>query len=101
MIFEADDFDPAAVHGLYARTKAEAPRLVLAAGQAGLDVSVVHPSGICGPYDCGAGHLTQLFIDYYKGRLTACVAGGYDFVDVRDVADGIIAAAQKGKPGAC
>ena len=35
------------------------------------------------------------------GKLPACVRGGYDFVDVRDVADGCIAAADKGRRGEC
>ena len=62
---------------------------------------VVHPSGILGPGDYGHGHLTQLVTDYLNGRLTACVKGGYDFVDVRDVAAGILAAADKGRKGEC
>ena len=45
--------------------------------------------------------MTQLVIDFYKSRLTAGVRGGYDFVDVRDVADGIISCCEKGLPGEC
>lgn len=101
VIAETDRFDPERVEGLYAKTKAEATALALKAAAQGLDVSVVHPSGICGPYDAGRGHLTQLFIDFYKGRLTAGLNGGYDFVDVRDVAAGILACCEKGRRGAC
>jgi dihydroflavonol-4-reductase len=36
-----------------------------------------------------------------KGKLAAAVRGGFDFVDVRDVADGILAAADEGRAGAC
>ena len=99
---EIDHFDPDKVVGLYAKTKAEATQYVLdAAKAAGLDVSVVHPSGISGPYDCGHGHITQLLIDYCNGGLAAGVKGGYDFVDVRDVADGIISCCEHGRPGEC
>ena len=101
VITEIDSFDPKLVKGLYAKTKAEATAFVLQAAEQGLDVSVVHPSGICGPYDTGRGHLTQLFIDYYKGRLTAGLRGGYDFVDVRDVAAGVIACCEQGRRGEC
>ena len=61
----------------------------------------MHPSGICGPYDYGHGHLTQLVQDFCTGRLAAGVDGGYDFVDVRDVAAGILACCERGRPGEC
>jgi len=100
VIRETKAFDPALVSGCYAKAKAETTRNVLAASDQGLPVVVVHPSGICGPYDYGRGNLTQLLIDYCKGHLTAGVdGGGYDFVDVRDVAQGIIAACHRGRPG--
>ena len=40
-------------------------------------------------------------LDYLDGRLTAGVRGGYDFVDVRDVANGIISALDSEKCGGC
>ncbi len=62
---------------------------------------MVHPSGILGPYDNSGNHLVQLVKDYIKGKLPACVKGGYDFVDVRDVAAGCLLAAEKGRQGEC
>ncbi|WP_029146331.1 NAD-dependent epimerase/dehydratase family protein [Microbacterium luticocti] len=93
----AADFDPDRVVGEYAKTKAEATREVLAA----TDVSrvVVHPSGLIGPWDFGETHLTRLIRDASTGRLPIAVPGGYDFVDVRDVASGIVAAASHGADG--
>lgn len=101
VIREVGEFSPALVHGAYAKTKAEATQEVLDSAAAGLNVSVVHPSGIMGPGDWGHAHLTQLVVDYLRGSLRACVAGGYDFVDVRDVAEGTLAAAEMGEPGGC
>ncbi len=100
-ITETTVFNAELVVGLYAKTKAEATAYVLGAADRGLNVCIVHPSGIAGPYDNGNGHLTTLVIDYYKNRLTSGVSGGYDFVDVRDVASGIIAASDKGRKGEC
>ena len=97
-VSETDVFSPGAVVGLYAKTKAAATAYALAARARGLDVRVVHPSGICGPYDYGHGHLTQLVQDFCTGRLAAGVDGGYDFVDVRDVAAGILACCDRGRP---
>jgi len=101
IITETNEFSLDHVVGLYARTKAEATAYVLDAACQGLNACIVHPSGIIGPYDNGRGHTTTLIIDYYKRRLTSGVNGGYDFVDVRDVANGIIAACDKGRQGEC
>ena len=103
VIQEIDDFDPASVAGLYAQTKAEATAYVLAvARERGLNATVVHPSGICGPNDYdGNNHLTQLIRDWHDGRLTAGILGGYDFVDVRDVAQGILACCELPESGGC
>jgi len=101
VIHEVEGFQPESVVGLYAKTKAAATQIVLDAVRNGLDATIIHPSGIIGPNDYGRGHLTQMIISYLNGSLTACVEGGYDFVDVRDVADGVIAATEKGKKGEC
>lgn len=87
--------------GGYAKTKAEATQAVLDAAAEGLDAVVVHPSGILGPYDRSGNHMVQLVSDYLQGKLPACVTGGYDFVDVRDVALGCLLAAEKGRKGEC
>ena len=99
-ITETQQFDPNRVVGLYAKTKAAATKRVLDAQRMGLDVTVVHPSGIIGPGDYAGSHTIQMMIDFLEGRLTACVKGGYDFVDVRDAAAGVIAA-EKGRCGGC
>lgn len=102
IITETSKFDPNKVEGQYAKTKAEIANYVLEmVKKKNLNACIVHPSGIIGPNDFGNSHLTQLIIDFANGRLKACVKGGYDFVDVRDVADGIINACDKGKCGEC
>ena len=53
---------------------------------------ILMPSGIIGPYDTGKNHLVQMTADYIQRKLPACVRGGYDFTDVRNVADGCIKA---------
>ncbi|RRJ86244.1 NAD-dependent epimerase/dehydratase family protein [Gulosibacter macacae] len=100
-IRETLDIDPERVVGEYAKTKAIATSLVLAASAPGadLDAVVVHPSGIIGPGDYGQGALTALVDSLVRGRLPFVVEGGYDFVDVRDLAGGIIDAARFGCRG--
>jgi dihydroflavonol-4-reductase len=102
IIREVDHFNAEKVHGLYAKTKAEAAQYVIDIAMAAkLDYNIIHPSGIIGPYDSGHNHTSSLIIDFYKHRLTSAVNGGYDFVDVRDVASGIISAAKNGRNGSC
>ena len=98
---EVTRFNPEEVVGGYAKTKAEATQAVLDDVKAGLRAVVAQPSGILGPYDASGNHLVQMVSDYIRGRLPACVQGGYDFVDVRDVAQGCLLAAEKGRIGEC
>lgn len=100
-ISEVDSFSKEKVIGGYAETKAEATQFVLDAVREGLDAVVVHPSGIIGPYDKGGNHLVQMIGMYVSGKLPAGVIGGYDFVDVRDVAKGCIEAVDRGHKGSC
>ena len=99
-ISEINVFDPDRIVGFYGKTKAEASRIVMEAVQEhGLDASLIFPSGICGPNDYARGHVTQLLIDASRGKLPMGVHGGYDFVDVRDVARGIVDCCRYGKKG--
>ncbi len=100
-ISETVTFSKNSVIGAYASTKAEATQAVMEAAKRGLDAVIVHPSGIIGPYDKGKNHIVQLIQLYITGKLPAGVTGGYDFVDVRDVAKGCLEAAEKGKTGNC
>ena len=83
----------------YARSKAWATLAVLKGVEQGLDAVIVHPTGVIGPYDYRVSEMGQLIIDFANGGLKAYVDGAYDFVDVRDVASGIILAAEKGRSG--
>ena len=76
-----------------------ATALVLQAAKEGLNASVVFPSGIIGPGDLGKGSITNMLLSFLAGKLPLAVKGGYDFVDVRDVAAGILACAERGLPG--
>jgi len=101
VMHEVESFDPDAVPGYYDKTKAIATQLVLDAAADGLDAVVVHPSGIVGPNSLPTGNMAQLIALYVRGKLPAAIRGGYDFVDVRDVATGVVAAAAKGRSGEC
>lgn len=90
-------FDPKLVKGNYAKSKAEASNLVLNQEDKGLETIIICPSGVIGPYDYQLSNTGQMFVDYLLGRLTAYIKGSYNFVDVRDLVQGIISASIKGK----
>lgn len=99
-ITEVTSFNPDAIVGFYGKTKAEASQFVMdAVRERGLDAVIIFPAGICGPGDFAGGYATQLLIDSSNNRLPAGIQGGYDFADVRDVAEGIVAACERGRKG--
>ena len=99
VITESCDFSPGLVDGDYAKSKAAATELVFDAAERGLNASIVFPSGIIGPGDIQGGSFTSMAKSFLAGKLPLAVRGGYDFVDVRDVAKGILACSESGEPG--
>jgi len=99
VIDETQPFDPSSVLGDYAKSKAQATLEVLEGVRKGLDAVIVCPTGVIGPYDFKGSDMGQLILSYIHNKMKACIDGAYDFVDVRDVAKGIVLAAEKGKKG--
>ena len=90
------------LEGIYAQTKAEATRYVLENSGDKLESVVVLPGACIGPYDfkvSSAGSMVRLIMHW--GIPASLNFGAYNFVDVRDVAKGMIGAAHKGKAGEC
>ena len=101
-IKEVGHFDADRVVGCYSQSKALATQLVLdAAEKYGLDACVVHPSGIMGPEDYAVGETTGTLLKIIKGEMPMGIDGSFNLCDVRDLARGIILAADKGKKGEC
>lgn len=98
-ILETKDFDPNKVVGYYGKSKAEATIEVLKAIDKGFDAVIVHPTGVIGPYEFKLSNTGQVIWDFLNKRLFAYIEGAYDFVDVRDVAIGIVEACKKGQKG--
>jgi len=100
VIDETQPFDSNRVLGDYARSKARATLLLLdEVSKGGLDAIICCPTGVIGPWDYRISNIGQLILDFASGHLKSYVRGAYDFVDVRDVARGLILAAEKGQSG--
>jgi len=82
----------------YAITKRAAEDRVNDAVRAGLDAVIVNPTYMFGPRDARPSS-GKLIIDLARRRVPGWTPGYNNFVDVRDVARGMIAAWQKGKRG--
>jgi dihydroflavonol-4-reductase len=82
----------------YQKTKWQAQELALAAIPRGLEVVVLQPGAIMGPYDIGTW--SRLFFMVRDGKLPGVPPSLLTFTHVREVAAAHIAAADKGKNGA-
>jgi len=98
-IDENTPFDPEYTLGAYDQSKAEASLLVMDAACLGMDTVIVCPTGVIGPYDFRGSEMGNLILDAMQSKPQFCVDGAYDFVDVRDVAEGMILACEKGHRG--
>ncbi len=97
---ETNVIDPDLVEGDYGKSKALATIEVIKSSQNGsLECVIVCPTGIIGPYDYHSSYIGRTISLYCSRKIPAYVSGGYDFVDVRDVATGTISASQNGNPG--
>ncbi len=95
VINESLPFNPTKTSGYYGKSKAEAALNVLAAVQSGLNAIIICPTGIIGPYDYKLSEMGNLIRLYLKDRLRMGIDGSFDFVDVRDIVEGEIKAAEE------
>lgn len=83
----------------YDQTKRDSQIVAELAAKAGQDVVIVCPTSILGTPDYRPSRVGKAILDIYKGVIPAIIQGGFNFVDVRDVAEGIIKAMEKGRTG--
>jgi dihydroflavonol-4-reductase len=83
----------------YDRSKAAGEEELRRATGRGLDAVIVNPSGIFGPVDPEPSRLGRVLLAMFRGRMPVTVTGAFDWVDVRDVAAAVLAAAERGRTG--
>jgi dihydroflavonol-4-reductase len=83
----------------YEVTKSKGEKMVREAVQNGLDAVIINPCAIVGPHDYKPSLVGQVLIQMYNGTLPALVPGGYNWVDVRDIVQGAVAAMDNGRKG--
>ncbi len=85
--------------GHYKRSKFLAEREAQRFADAGLPVVIVNPSTPVGEQDIKPTPTGQIIVDFLNRRLPAYIETGLNLVDVRDVAVGMLLAAEHGVPG--
>ncbi len=83
----------------YDRTKAAAERQIGLAVAEGLDAVIVNPTAVLGPLDYKPSAMGAVALLVARNKLPALIDAGFDWVDVRDVAKGAVAAALRGRKG--
>ncbi|NLR67445.1 NAD-dependent epimerase/dehydratase family protein [Chitinophaga varians] len=83
----------------YDHSKAVAQEAALACNGPELEVIVLAPTAVIGPFDQRPSLIGDAVVRIYRGRIPAIFPGGVDFVDVRQVAQAIVQALTAGTPG--
>jgi dihydroflavonol-4-reductase len=98
-LIESGDFQkpPAGCH--YKRSKWEAERLALKAAEDGLPVIIASPTCPIGPEDTSPTPTGRMIRDFIARRFAFSCSAGLNLIGVGDLAEGLAAAAEHGKPG--
>jgi dihydroflavonol-4-reductase len=85
--------------GHYKRSKFQAEQVALEAARTGVDVVVVNPTTPVGERDIKPTPTGRIIVDFLKRKFPAYVDTGLNLVDVAEVAQGHVAALEKGRRG--
>ena len=90
---------PADMKGAYKRSKYLAEEAARQFASEGFPVVIVNPTAPVGDHDVKPTPTGKIIVDYVKGDMPAYIDTGLNLVDVRDVAEGHLLAAERGRPG--
>jgi dihydroflavonol-4-reductase len=85
--------------GHYKRSKWLAEQVALAKSREGVPVVIVNPTAPVGDHDWKPTPTGKIILDFLRDRLPAYIDTGLNLVDVRDVAEGHLLAAERGRVG--
>jgi dihydroflavonol-4-reductase len=87
--------------GFYQRSKFLGQQVALEFARQGVPVVIVNPSTPVGVGDYKPTPTGQIILDFLNGRMFGYVDTGLNIVDVEDVAQGHLLAAERGRVGEC
>jgi dihydroflavonol-4-reductase len=85
--------------GHYKRSKYQAEQVALEAARKGANIVVVNPTTPVGERDIKPTPTGRIIVDFLKRKFPAYVDTGLNLVDVKEVAQGHLAAMEKGRSG--
>jgi dihydroflavonol-4-reductase len=85
--------------GPYKRSKFLAEQAALELASGGVPVVIVNPTAPVGGHDFKPTPTGKIVVDFLRGAMPAFLDTGLNLVDVRDVAQGHVAACERGKTG--
>jgi dihydroflavonol-4-reductase len=85
--------------GHYKRSKILAEQRAMRLCEQGLPLVVVHPAAPVGPWDVKPTPTGKIVVDFLRGKMPAYLDTGLNVIDVRDVAQGHLLAARRGRIG--
>ncbi|HXV72540.1 MAG TPA: NAD-dependent epimerase/dehydratase family protein [Acidimicrobiia bacterium] len=88
-----------ATMAVYDRSKAAGEREFRKVVSSGLDGVICNPTAVIGPGDLSESRMNVVLEAMFDQRLPALISGGFDWVDVRDVAGSLIEAERVGRTG--
>jgi len=96
---EAARFREEEMIGPYCRSKFRAEQAAFKLAEAGAPVVVCSPTLPIGPGDRNQTPPTRLAVAFCQGKIPAYLDCQVNLIDVRDAADGLVRAMQRGRPG--
>jgi dihydroflavonol-4-reductase len=97
-----DERSPVSINdmgGHYKRSKWLAEQIALEKARAGQPIVIVNPTAPVGDHDWRPTPTGNIILNFLRDKLPAFVDTGLNLVDVRDIAEGHLLAAEKGIPG--
>jgi dihydroflavonol-4-reductase len=85
--------------GPYCRSKLLAERHAFRLARQGAPLIIVNPTLPVGPGDWGCSPPTRMMLDFCRGKRREYLDADLNLIDVRDVAEGMVVAMERGEPG--
>jgi dihydroflavonol-4-reductase len=83
----------------YVQAKREAEQIAQESAASGRDIVITNPGYLVGPEDFERSVMGRFCHRFWRGQLPLAPPGGFNLVDVRDVAVGHLLAAERGRSG--